>query len=487
MGRVPQKRRPVDVRVGDWREVYVPWTTAEAQGQAGRCMDCGVPFCNSGCPLGNLIPEWNDLIYQGDWRSAIERLHATNNFPEFTGRICPAPCEPACTLAINQDAVTIEMIEKAIVDRAWQEGWIKPEPPSHRTGKKVAVIGSGPTGMAASQQLNRAGHYVTLFERDEYVGGLLSLGIPDFKLEKRHVDRRVEQLVAEGVEIRTNTNVGSDITVVELRSGFDAVCLTGGSTIPRDLPAPGRELRGIHFAMEYLTQQNRKGRGQEFSLEETITAEGKNVVIIGGGDTGADCLGTAIRQRAARIMQFEIMPRPPDGRKNENPWPQWPSVFRISSAHEEGGTRDYNVSTKSFTGEDGRVASLNCVRVEWQPTAEGRPLLAEVPGSEFVIKADLVLLAMGFVHPQRHGLLDDLGVEYDGRGNVKTDVSMMTSVDGVFAAGDMQRGQSIVVYAIAAGRSCARSIDTFLMGHSSLPTVRGYARPVIENVGATAD
>ena len=485
-GRVPQKRRPVHVRVGDWREVYVPWTTAEAQTQASRCMDCGVPFCNSGCPLGNLIPEWNDLVYQGDWRSAIDRLHATNNFPEFTGRICPAPCEPACTLAINQDAVTIEMIEKAIVERAWQEGWIRPEPPSHRTGKKVAVVGSGPAGMAASQQLNRAGHYVTLFERDEYVGGLLTLGIPEFKLEKHHVDRRAEQLVAEGVEIRTNTNVGSDITARDLRASFDAACLTGGSTVPRDLPTPGRELDGIHFAMDYLAQQNRKDRGQEFSPQDTITAEGKNVVIIGGGDTGADCLGTAIRQRAARIMQFEIMPRPPDGRKNENPWPQWPSVFRISSAHEEGGTRDYNVSTKSFTGEDGQVTSLNCVRVEWQPTAEGRPRLVEVPGSEFVVNAELVLLAMGFVHPQHHGLLDDLGVEYDGRGNVKTNAAMMTSVDGVFAAGDMQRGQSLVVHAIAGGRACARYIDTYLMGHSNLPTVRGYARPVIENVRATA-
>ncbi len=478
-GREAQRRRPVDLRVGDWREVYVPWTDTEARGQASRCMDCGVPFCNNGCPLGNLIPEWNDLVYHGDWQSAIERLHATNNFPEFTGRICPAPCEPACTLSINQDAVTIEMIEKAIVDRAWSEGWIRPESPARRSGKKVAVVGSGPAGMAAAQQLNRAGHYVTLFERNEYVGGLLSLGIPDFKLEKLHVDRRVEQMAAEGVEIRTNTDVGKDVSAKELLDAYDAVCLSGGSTVPRDLPAPGRELDGIHFAMDYLSQQNRRGRGQEFSPRETITAEGKNVVIIGGGDTGADCLGTAIRQRAANIVQFEIMPRPPDGRKTGNPWPQWPDVFRISSANEEGGVRDYNVSTKRFSGSDGRVTTLHCVRVEWQPTESGRPRLVEAPGSEFEVKAELALLAMGFLHPQHNGLLDSLGVEYDGRGNVKTDASMMTNIDGVFSCGDMQTGQSLVVRAIAGGRNCARSIDLYLMGHSSLPPVTGYARPAV--------
>ena len=449
-------------------------------------MDCGVPFCSNGCPLGNLIPEWNDLVYYDDWRSAIDRLHATNNFPEFTGRICPAPCEPACTLSINMDAVTIEMIEKAIADRAWDEGWIKPEPPSWRSGKRVAVVGSGPAGMAAAQQLNRAGHHVTLFERNEYVGGLLSLGIPDFKLEKNHVDRRVDQLTAEGVEIRTKVNVGSDITSRELLDGYDAVCLAGGSTAPRDLPVPGRELDGIHFAMDYLTQQNRKGRGQEFSPEETISAEGKSVVIIGGGDTGADCLGTAIRQRASRILQFEIMPRPPDGRKSGNPWPQWPDVFRISSAHEEGGIRDYNVSTKGFSGKDGKVGVLHCVRVEWQATEAGRARLVETLGSDFDIEADLVLLAMGFLHPEHNGLLDDLGVEYDGRGNVKTGASMMTSVGGVFSCGDMQRGQSLVVHAIASGRTCARDIDLYLMGQSSLPTVSGYSRPVLHRPGATA-
>jgi glutamate synthase (NADPH/NADH) small chain len=442
-------------------------------------MDCGVPFCNSGCPLGNLIPEWNDLVYHGDWEEAIKRLHATNNFPEFTGRICPAPCEGACPLAVNSDAVTIEMIEKAISETAWNNGWITPEPPLSRTGKKVAVVGSGPAGLAAAQQLNRAGHAVTVFERNEYIGGLLSLGIPEFKLEKRVVERRVKQMEDEGVEFRTSTNVGVDLSHEQLLADFDAICLAGGSTVPRDLPIPGRELNGIHYAMDFLTQQNRRLKGQEFSPQETITAEDKHVVIIGGGDTGADCLGTSHRQGAAGITQIEILPRPPEHRTAVNPWPQWPLIFRTSSAHEEGGERDYNALTKRFVDDgNGNVKELHCVRIEWVPPANGgRPDLREVPGSEFVLKADLVLLAMGFLHPQHDGLLDALGVEYDPRGNVMTDVMMKSSLDRVFACGDMQRGQSLVVHAIASGRTCARAIDLFLMGDSDLPTVRGYARP----------
>ncbi|MEX0762371.1 MAG: glutamate synthase subunit beta [Dehalococcoidia bacterium] len=479
VGRKLPKRRSVSERVHDWQEIYLPWEEKDAREQAGRCMDCGIPFCNNGCPLGNLIPEWNDLVYHGNWEEAIARLHATNNFPEFTGRICPAPCEPACTLTINEDAITIEMIEKAIAERAWKEGWIKPEPPETRTGKKVAVVGSGPAGMAAAQQLNRAGHYVTLFERSEYVGGLLMLGIPDFKLEKHVVQRRVDQMIAEGIEIRTSTNVGEDISTDDLLKEFDAVCLSGGSTVPRDLPIAGRDLDGIHFAMDYLTQQNRRNKGQEFSPEETITAEDKNVVIIGGGDTGADCLGTAHRHGAKQVIQFEILPRPSEERPSVNPWPQWPLTFRASAAHEEGGVRDFNVMTKEFVGENGKVKRLDCVRVEWKPSSNGgRPDMVEVPGSEFSIDADLVLFAMGFLHPQHNGLLDQLGVEYDARGNVKTNTLMMSNVDGVFACGDMQRGQSLVVHAIASGRMCARAMDLWLMGESRLPTVRGYARPV---------
>ena len=442
-------------------------------------MDCGVPFCNSGCPLGNLIPEWNDLVYHGDWQEAIDRLHATNNFPEFTGRICPAPCEGACTLAVNGDSVTIEMIEKAISDRAWREGWIKPEPPRTRTGKKVAVVGSGPAGLAAAQQLNRAGHTVTIFERSERMGGLLVLGIPEFKLEKAVVERRLAQIEAEGVIFRPSTNVGVDISHDELLAQFDAICLAGGSTVPRDLPIPGRDLSGIHYAMDFLTQQNRRLKGREFSPEETISALGKNVVIIGGGDTGADCLGTSHRQLAKNVVQVEIMPRPPERRTDVNPWPQWPMTFRTSSAHEEGGDRDYNVLTKRFVDDGkGNVVRLDCVRIEWVPAeGGGRPDMREVPGSEFSIDADLVLLAMGFLHPQHDGLLDSLGVEYDSRGNVKTDVMLKSNIGKVFACGDIQRGQSLIVHAIASGRTCARAIDLFLMGDSNLPTVRGYARP----------
>lgn len=479
LGRITPLRRDVASRVEDWQEIYSGWPDQQARAQASRCMDCGVPFCNSGCPLGNLIPEWNDLVYHGDWQEAIDRLHATNNFPEFTGRICPAPCEGACTLAVNGDSVTIEMIEKAISDRAWREGWIKPEPPRTRTGKKVAVVGSGPAGLAAAQQLNRAGHTVTIFERSERMGGLLVLGIPEFKLEKAVVERRLAQIEAEGVIFRPSTNVGVDISHDELLTQFDAICLAGGSTVPRDLPIPGRDLSGIHYAMDFLTQQNRRLKGREFSPEETISALGKNVVIIGGGDTGADCLGTSHRQLAKNVVQVEIMPRPPERRTDVNPWPQWPMTFRTSSAHEEGGDRDYNVLTKRFVDDGkGNVVRLDCVRIEWVPAeGGGRPDMREVPGSEFSIDADLVLLAMGFLHPQHDGLLDSLGVEYDSRGNVKTDVMLKSNIGKVFACGDMQRGQSLIVHAIASGRTCARAIDLALMGDSNLPTVRGYARP----------
>ena len=478
--RIPS-RRDKTARTGDWQEVYLEWGDGDARRQASRCMDCGVPFCNSGCPLGNLIPEFNDFLYHGNWEEAIEHLHATNNFPEFTGRICPAPCESSCTLAINSEPVTIEMIEKAIADRGWREGWIKPEPAEIKTGKTVAVVGSGPAGLAAAQQLARAGHAVTVFERNEYIGGLLALGIPEFKLEKRFIERRVEQMRAEGVEFLVNIDVGVDITHDELLDDFEAVCLSGGSTVPRDLPIEGRDLKGVHFAMELLTQQNRKLRGQEFSPEETIDVNGKNVVIIGGGDTGADCLGTAHRQGAANIIQMEIMPRPSETRIETNPGPQWPTIFRTSSAHEEGGDRDFNVTTKRFVGDDeGNLKLLECARVEWVKDEEnGRFEMNEVPGSEFTIEAEAVFLAMGFMQPQHDGLLDDLGVEYDPRGNVAADGTLKTNLEKVFACGDMQRGQSLVVHAIASGRRCARQIDIFLMGSSRLPTVSNYARPPV--------
>ena len=476
--RQPERRRPVDERVHDWHEVYIPWTEDQSRTQAARCMDCGVPFCTNGCPLGNLIPDWNELVYTGQWRKALDRLHATNNFPEFTGRICPAPCEPACVLAINEDAVTIEMIEKTIVERGWSEGWITPQPPSERSGKQVAVVGSGPAGLACAQQLNRAGHSVTVFERDEYAGGLLTLGIPDFKLEKAIVRRRLEQLEAEGIVFRTGVSVGDDITAGELREQFDAICLTGGATVPRDLPVPGRELRGVHFAMEYLTQQNRRNAGQAVPESEVISAEGARVIILGGGDTGADCLGTAHRQQAARIWQLELLSAPPDERSEINSWPEWPLIMRSSSAHEEGGERDYDIMTKAFEGEHGRVQRLRAVRLRWEDDPQtGRPQPVELPGSELTIEADLVLLALGFLHGNGNSLLGDLGVELDERGNAATDGSMMTSVEGVFAGGDLQSGQSIVVRAIAGGRATARGCDAWLNGGvSQLPAPRSYSR-----------
>jgi glutamate synthase (NADPH/NADH) small chain len=470
--RVPLPRIPVAERIMSFREIFGDWSEEQAREQGSRCMNCSVPFCHKGCPLGNRIPDWNDLVYRGRWKEALESLHATNNFPEFTGRICPAPCEVSCVLAINQDPVTIEYIEKSIADRGWKEGWIVPRPPKSRTGKKVAIVGSGPAGLAAAQQLNSCGHLVTVFERADYIGGLLRLGIPEFKLEKQVVQRRVDQMTAEGVEFKTGVYVGDDYPVEDLRKSFDIILLTGGSTVPRDLPVPGRELEGVHFAMDYLTQQNRLLTGETIDPSERITAEGKRVVVMGGGDTGSDCLGTAHRQGAEVVYQLELLPEPPIERRDDNPWPQWSTILRTSSSHEEGGVRDYNISTKGFSGCNGKVEKLHAVRLEWGPPDEtGRPAMNEIPGSEFEIEADLVLLAMGFLHPEHGSMLSDLGVDFDGRGNVKTDQNKMTSVSGVFAAGDMSRGQSLVVWALAEGREAARGIDEFLMGKTILSRV----------------
>ncbi len=431
-------------------------------------MNCAVPFCHRGCPLGNLIPEWNDLVYRGRWESALAALHATNNFPEFTGRICPAPCEASCVLSINRDPVAIEYVEKAIADRGFEEGWIKPQPPTQRTGKRVAVVGSGPAGLAAAQQLNRAGHSVTVFERDEYIGGLLTLGIPDFKLDKQVVQRRVDLMAEEGIKFRPNCNVGVDVPVSDLLNDYDAICLCGGSTHARPLEVPEADLGGIHPAMEYLTQQNRILAGQSVDPKNRISAEGKRVIILGGGDTGSDCLGTAHRQGAEVVYQFEILPEPPQERSDANPWPQWPLILRSSHAHEEGGVRDYNISTKRFSGANGLVTTLHAVRLQWgPPDSTGRPAMQEVPDSEFEIEADLVLLAMGFLHPEHGGMLAELGLDLDARGNVTTTEAKMTSRSGVFAAGDMARGQSLVVWAIAEGRQAAYGIDKYLMGASS--------------------
>jgi glutamate synthase (NADPH/NADH) small chain len=462
-GRELPERRPVDVRIRDWKEVYEPFPGADLHDQAARCMDCGIPFCHNGCPLGNLIPEWNDLVWREDFHEAAERLHATNNFPEFTGRLCPAPCETACVLAINDDAVAIKQIEVEIADRAWQEGWATPQVPAHRTGKKVAVVGSGPAGLAAAQQLTRAGHDVVVLERADRLGGLLRYGIPEFKMEKAVLERRLDQMRAEGTQFQVGVDVGVDVTVEQLREQYQAVLLAGGSTLGRDLPAPGRELAGIHLAMEYLVPSNRV---QEGDLQAPpISAEGRDVVIIGGGDTGADCLGTAIRQGARSITQLEIMPRPPQERPDSTPWPTWPLVYRTSSAHEEGGDRVFSVNTQQFLGSDGAVTGLELVDVE---LVDGR--FQPVEGSERVLSAQLVLLAMGFTGPQRTGLLEALGVEFDGRGNVTRDDRWATSSPGVFVAGDMGRGQSLIVWAIAEGRSAAAAVDRALCGQTLLPS-----------------
>ncbi|MGD9723835.1 MAG: glutamate synthase subunit beta [Pirellulales bacterium] len=476
--RCYEPKEAVADRLKHYNEFLQILPDEELQTQGARCMDCGVPFCHTGCPLGNIIPDWNDLVYRNRWREAIDRLHATNNFPEFTGRVCPAPCEAACVLGINEDPVSIKRIEMAIADRAFEEGWIVPEVPATRTGKKVAVVGSGPAGLAAAQQLNRAGHWVTVFERADRPGGLLMYGIPDFKLEKSRVWRRIDQMQAEGVEFRTSANVGVNVAVASLRDDFDALLLTGGATHARDLPIPGRNLQGIHFAMEFLPQQNKVNQGDE--VADQILATGKHVIVIGGGDTGSDCTGTSNRQGCASLTQFELFPVPPDlgkfprasERPASSPWPNWPMILRTSTSHEEGCDRQFSIHTKEFLGDEhGRVSGLRTVSVEWTKDAEGRPTFVEVADTEKVWPAELVLLAMGFVGPEKNGMIDQLGLELDARGNVQCDTAYMASVPGVFAAGDMRRGQSLVVWAIHEGREAARAIDKFLMGVSHLPSV----------------
>jgi glutamate synthase (NADPH) small chain len=450
------ERRPVPQRINDWFEIYQDFSNDRLQTQASRCMDCGVPFCHTGCPVSNVIPDWNDLVYRGRWHEAVASLHATNNFPEFTGRICPAPCEASCVLGINQPAVTIKQIEKSIIEYAFTAGWITPQTPERESGKHVAVVGSGPAGLAAAQQLRRKGHAVTVFEKNDRIGGLLRYGIPSFKLEKSVLDRRLLQLSHEGIEFVTGANVGVNFAVEELRRRFDAILLAGGSEQPRDLAVPGRQLKGIHFAMEFLPQQNRRNEGDIIREADQITATGKHVIIIGGGDTGADCLGTSLRQAAKSVHQFEIMPQPPLERAPQTPWPLWPLQLRTESAHEEGGLRDWSISTTAFSGENGRVQRLHAVRVGAPPKFE------QIAESDFALDADLVLIAMGFTGPLKNGLLEKLEVAFDARGNVFTDPSHMSSVKGVFAAGDMRRGQSLVVWAIAEGRAAAEHIDQYL-------------------------
>jgi len=466
--RAKQPYRPVEIRLKDWNQVMAPWDLAPLQDQAARCMDCGIPFCHQGCPLGNLIPDWNDLAYRDQWQDAIQRLHATNNFPEFTGTLCPAPCEGSCVLGINDDPVTIKGIELTIIDKAFENGWVQPLIAKIKTGKRVAIVGSGPAGLAAAQQLARAGHDVTVFERADRIGGLLRYGIPEFKMEKKVIDRRMQQMIAEGVIFKTNTHVGKNISVDDLRNEFDALILTGGACAARDLPAEGRELNGIHQAMDFLPMQNKLCEGDAKS-ENFISAEGKHVVIIGGGDTGADCLGTSNRQGAKSVHQLEIMPKPPEARTANNPWPEWPRIFRTASAHEEGVERVYSVSTKRFIDDgNGNVKALELITVEMK-NDNGRVSFAEVAGSEQQLPCDLALLAMGFVGPEKPGMLEQLNIELDDRGNVVCDQNWMTNVEGVFTAGDMQRGQSLIVWAIAEGRSAAQAVDTYLMGESELP------------------
>ncbi len=463
----PEQRR------SSWKEFVKPLPDETLGEQAARCMDCGIPFCHNGCPVNNLIPDWNNLVYRSQWKNALTTLHSTNNFPEFTGRICPAPCEAACTLNIDDTPVTIKTIECAIVDRGWQEGWIRPLPAARKTGKRVAVVGSGPTGLACSQQLARAGHHVTLFEKNDRIGGLLRYGIPEFKMEKWLIDRRMEQMQAEGVEFRTSVEIGAGVSVEDLLSQYDAIALAGGAEMPRDLEIEGRELDGIHFAMDFLTQQNKRIAGDSEPVAApggTISAEGKHVVVIGGGDTGSDCIGTSVRQGAASVVQLEIMPRPPEKENKALTWPNWPLKFRTSSSQEEGCERDFAVLTRRARGSNGRVTALECVRIDWVKDETGRMQMKEIPGSEFELEADLVLLAMGFLGPRRNALLDQSGVSFDSRGNVLANTNdYRTSVDRIFAAGDMRRGQSLVVRAIREGRQCARAVDEFLMGSTTLP------------------
>ena len=472
--RATPKRRPIPVRVTDWREVYEPFDANELNHQAGRCMDCGIPFCNNGCPLGNLIPDWNDLVYRGHWRDAIERLHATNNFPEFTGRLCPAPCESACVLGINQDPVSIKQVEVEIIDRAWNEGWVQPYIATTKTGKRIAVIGSGPAGLATAQQLTRAGHDVVVLERADRIGGLLRYGIPEFKMEKKYLDRRIEQMREEGTEFRVNAAVGENVDIEVLVASHDAVVLACGSTIGRDLPVPGRELRGIHQAMEYLPFANKVQQGD--IAETPIDANGKHVVIIGGGDTGADCLGTAIRQGAASITQLEIMPMPPSERASTNPWPQWSLIYRTSSAHEEGGERMFSVNTERFVDDgNGNVKALVLNEVEM---VDGK--FQTIAGTAREIPADLVFLALGFIGPETGSWIEQLGVNLDARGNVARADNYTTNVPSVFVAGDMGRGQSLIVWAIAEGRACASAVDEYLMGETTLPSpIASSARPLV--------
>lgn len=461
--------RPAETRINDWKEIYLPFSDTKVQEQAARCMDCGVPFCHTGCPLGNIIPDWNDLVYRNQWREALDRLHATNNFPEFTGRICPAPCENACVLAINEPAVAIEQIEQAIVERGWKEGWIKPQVPAVLTGKRVAVVGSGPAGLACAQQLRRVGHEVKVFEREDRIGGLLRYGIPEFKMEKKGLNQRLDQMKAEGVVFVTGAHVGVNLDTKDMKKEFDAIVLCGGSTRPRDLEVPGRNLKGIYFAMDYLPQANRVQEGDE--VQNQILATGKDVVIIGGGDTGADCLGTAHRQGAKSILQLELLPRPPEQRGQENPWPQWANIFRTSGAHKEGGERRFSIMTEKFSGSQDQVEKLHIVELAWKSEGPGPASPTKIAGTEKEIPANLVLLAMGFLGPETNTVLSELGVKINGRGNVEVDPkTQMTNVPGIFSAGDMSRGQSLVVWAIAEGRKAARGTDLHLMGDSSLPT-----------------
>jgi glutamate synthase (NADPH/NADH) small chain len=466
--RIQEVAEPVAERVNHYREFILTLSDDAASKQGARCMDCGIPFCQSGCPVHNIIPDWNDLVYRHQWKTALDVLHQTNNFPEFTGRVCPAPCEASCTLNINNDPVGIKSIEHFIIDKGWEEGWVAPQAPARKTGKRVAVVGSGPAGMACAQQLARAGHDVVLYEKADRIGGLLRYGIPDFKMEKHLIDRRMAQMAEEGVTFRPNSNIGVDIPAQQLLAGYDAVVLTGGAEAPRDLDVPGRDLDGIHFAMEFLPQQNKAVAGD--SVPNQIKATGKRVVVIGGGDTGSDCVGTSNRHGAASITQFELLPQPPESENKPLVWPNWPIKLRTSSSHEEGCDRDWSVTTKRFEGRDGKVEKLVAARVEWHRDGNGPPKMVEIPGSEFEIPADLVLFAMGFVGPVQAGLLEQFGVERDARSNVKADTeSYRTSVPKVFSAGDMRRGQSLVVWAIREGRQAARAVDEFLMGASSLP------------------